>query len=76
MDLVDDLVQVKLSDIQRIRDSLRRLPDIHTNSVLRHITMQVTALFDNLHRQSKSARLPQAAGNAQQSQHQPVGGSS
>lgn len=58
MDLVDDLVQVKLSDIQRIRDSLRRLPDIHTNSVLRHITMQVTALFDNLLRQRNAAPKP------------------
>lgn len=47
----DDYVQIRLAEIQRIRDVLWRLPERHTQQILRHLCEQVAALYQNLSKQ-------------------------
>jgi len=48
METSDPKVLVPLSEIQRIRDALARLPERHTSSVVRNLFNQVAGLYQRL----------------------------
>lgn len=44
----DPIVEIPLSEIQRIRDSLMRLPERATSNLIRHLFSQVAGLYQRL----------------------------
>lgn len=48
MEATDPIVELKLSEIQRIRDALARLPERHTSNLVRELLRQVTGLHQRL----------------------------
>ncbi|MBP7572310.1 MAG: hypothetical protein KBA95_19835 [Acidobacteria bacterium] len=53
--IVDPLVQVPLSEIQRIRDALGRLPERHKSNLIRQLFGQVAGLYQRLKPQTQDA---------------------
>ncbi len=55
--IVDPLVQVPLSEIQRIRDALGRLPERHKSNLIRQLFGQVAGLYQRLKPQTQDASI-------------------
>lgn len=53
----DPLVQVPLSEIQRIRDALGRLPERHKSNLIRQLFGQVAGLYQRLKPQTQDASI-------------------
>lgn len=51
----DPVVEIRLSEIQRIRDAVQRLPERHTSNLVRHLLLQLIELHSNLQKQAKQA---------------------
>lgn len=51
----DPVVEIRLSEIQRIRDAVQRLPERHTSNLVRHLLLQLIELHSNLLKQAKQA---------------------
>ena len=51
MDHSSDIVEIKLDEIQRIRDVLARLPERHTSHHVRLLCEQVAGLYQRLSKQ-------------------------
>lgn len=51
MEAPDPIVELRLSEIQRIRDALARLPERHTSNLVRNLFNQVAGLYQRLSNQ-------------------------